>query len=184
MTRLLTKEEIENMLSFIKPQPTVPIDTAMSVVNMNKNNLRSQLQNQKIYPAMIPKLLEQIKKSYYSSIIQPGESVGVICAQSIGEKQTQTTLNSLDWEDRIMYTKDSHTVVQPIGQMIDDMLTKHPPKIQHIPENRTEYLEIQEGKYAIPATDANGILYGMVTDSSTHWDLRSKLVILYPPLQL
>ncbi len=40
MTRLLTKEEIENMLSFIKPQPTVPIDTAMSVVNMNKNKLR------------------------------------------------------------------------------------------------------------------------------------------------
>ena len=27
-------------------------------------------------------------------MIQAGESVGVICAQSIGEKQTQTTLNT------------------------------------------------------------------------------------------
>jgi len=158
MTRLLTKEEIENILSFIKPQPAVPLDTAMSVVNMNKSRLRKQLQNQKIYPVMIPMLHEQIEKSYRSSMIQAGESVGVICAQSIGEKQTQTTLNSLDWEDRIMYTRDSHAVIQPIGQMIDDMLTEHPTKIQHIPKNRTEYLEIQEGKYAIPATDANGIV--------------------------
>ena len=158
MTRLLTEEEIENMLSFIKPQPAVPLDTAMSVVNMNKDRLRRQLQEQKIYPAMISQLREQIEKSYRTSMIQAGESVGIICAQSIGEKQTQTTLNSLDWEDRIMYTKDSHTVVQPIGQMIDDMLTEHPTKIQHIPKNRTEYLEIQEGKYAIPATDANGIV--------------------------
>ena len=29
-----------------------------------------------------------------TSIIQAGESIGVICAQSIGEKQTQTTLNT------------------------------------------------------------------------------------------
>ena len=158
MTRLLTEEEIENILSFIKPQPAVPLDTAMSVVNMNKSRLRKQLQIQKIYPVMIPMLRDQIEKSYRSSMIQAGESVGVICAQSIGEKQTQTTLNSLDWEDRIMYTRDSHAVIQPIGQMIDDMLTEHPTKIQHIPKNRTEYLEIQEGKYAIPATDANGIV--------------------------
>ncbi len=43
MTRLLTKEEIEDILSFIKPQPAVPLDTAMSVVNMNKSKLRKQL---------------------------------------------------------------------------------------------------------------------------------------------
>ena len=53
MTRLLTEEEIENMLSFIKPQPAVPLDTAMSVVNINKARLRLQLQGQKVYPQMI-----------------------------------------------------------------------------------------------------------------------------------
>lgn len=94
MTRLLTKEEIEDILSFIKPQPAVPLDTAMSVVNMNKSKLRKQLQIPRIYPDMIPLLRAQIEKSYRSSMIQAGESVGVICAQSIGEKQTQTTLNT------------------------------------------------------------------------------------------
>lgn len=94
MTRLLTTDEIENILSFIKPQPAVPLDTAMSVVNMNKSRLRKQLETQRIYPAMIPMLRDQIEHSYRNSMIQAGESVGVICAQSIGEKQTQTTLNT------------------------------------------------------------------------------------------
>ena len=94
MTRLLTEEEIENILKFIQPQPDVPLDTAMSVVNRNKTRLRQQLKKQEIYPAMIHKLGKQIEKAYRNSLIQAGESVGVICAQSIGEKQTQTTLNT------------------------------------------------------------------------------------------
>ena len=94
MTRLLTDKEIEDILDFIKPQPAVPLDTAMSVVNMNKARLRGQLRGQKIYPEMLPQLRDGIEKAYRSSLIQAGESVGVICAQSIGEKQTQTTLNT------------------------------------------------------------------------------------------
>jgi hypothetical protein len=43
---------------------------------------------------MIPQLKNMIEKQYNDSIVQPGESVGVISAQSIGEKQTQTTLNT------------------------------------------------------------------------------------------
>ena len=40
------------------------------------------------------KLLEQIKLKYKQSIIQPGEMVGLIAAQSIGEPTTQMTLNT------------------------------------------------------------------------------------------
>ena len=39
-------------------------------------------------------LLEQIKLKYKQSIIQPGEMVGLIAAQSIGEPTTQMTLNT------------------------------------------------------------------------------------------
>lgn len=158
MTRKLTRTEIDEILDFIVPRPGIPLDTARAIVDDLKAKLTNQLVGQMVYPEIIPALKKEIIRQYHDAMIQPGESVGVSCAQSIGEKQTQTTLNSLDWEDRIMYTKDSHTVVQPIGQMIDDMITKHPTKIQNIPKNRTEYLEIQEGKYAIPATDANGIV--------------------------
>ena len=155
MTRLLTNTEIENMLNFIQPQKGIPHDTAMSVVNIQKERLRVQLKTQKVYPKIIPALKEQIEKVYYSSLIDPGESVGVICAQSIGEKQTQTTLNSVDWTEKLLYTQKDKTVVEPIGKMIDRLLTLDPNNITKIEENRTEYLPLPEG-YMIPSCDENG----------------------------
>ena len=94
MTCVLTKKDIENLLDFIVPQEGIPLDTAMSVVEANKERFRAQLVGQKVYPSIIPKLKEQLQKTFEDSLVQPGESVGVICAQSIGEKQTQTTLNT------------------------------------------------------------------------------------------
>jgi hypothetical protein len=92
--RCLTEYEIESILSFITPQKCIPTETSESVVTTNKNRLRHQLIGQLIYPEMIPQLKNMIEKQYNDSIVQPGESVGVISAQSIGEKQTQTTLNT------------------------------------------------------------------------------------------
>ena len=155
MTRQLTDDEIENMLLFIKPQQGIPKDSAMSVVNIQKDKLRVQLRTQKVYPAIIPALKDEIEKNYYKSLIEPGDSVGVICAQSIGEKQTQTTLNSVDWTEKLLYTKNSKTVVEPIGKMIDRLLSLNTESITKIEENRTEYLPLPEG-YMIPSCDENG----------------------------
>ena len=94
MKRYLTINEIENILSFIQPQAGIPIETATSVVELNKKLLRDQLKSQQIYPAMLDSLKSMIEKQYMDAKVQPGESVGVIGAQSIGEKQTQTTLNT------------------------------------------------------------------------------------------
>ena len=94
MTRLLTPTEIDDILDFIQPTSDIPEETAMSVVIATKNKLREQLIKQQVYPSIIPKIKENIIKSFNESLIQAGESVGVICAQSIGEKQTQTTLNT------------------------------------------------------------------------------------------
>ena len=120
--RSLTEYEIESLLGFIKPQKGIPIDSAMSIVALNKKGLREQLINVQIYPEMIPTLGKMIEKQYLESKIQSGESVGVIGAQSIGEKQTQTTLNSVDWTDKVLYMFNGNVKVEPIGQMIDDLL--------------------------------------------------------------
>ena len=92
--RKLTISEIEEILDFIKPQIGIPLETSMTSINQNKKLIRKQLQNELIYPKLIPSLKTMIYKQYVSSQIQPGESVGIISAQSIGEKQTQTTLDS------------------------------------------------------------------------------------------
>ena len=155
MTRLLTSKEIDNILDFIQPQEGIPCDTARSVVENTKKKFKKMLVGQMVYPKIIPELKSLLEQNYRSSLIQAGETVGVICAQSIGEKNTQMTLNSIDWQDKILYTKDNMSIVEPIGQMIDSLLEKNKDKITHIEENRTEYLDIPDG-YQIPSTDENG----------------------------
>ena len=93
-SRTLTSDEIEEILDFIKPQLGIPLVSAMSVVKSNKDRFRRQLVGQAIYPEIIPELKQSIERMYYTSLIQPGEAVGIICAQSIGEKNTQTALNT------------------------------------------------------------------------------------------
>jgi DNA-directed RNA polymerase beta' subunit len=155
MTRKLSETEIENMLDFIQPQEGIPLDTAMSVVQASKERLRQQLRTQHVYPEIIPVLKAELVKNYKDSLVQPGESVGVICAQSIGEKQTQTTLNSVDWVEMLLYSKNGFAVVEPIGQMIDRILEQDSKNITYIEENRTEYLPLLDG-YMIPSTDEDG----------------------------
>ena len=156
MTRLLTETEINDILDFIKVSPYIPAETSISVNNNIKNKLRAQLVTQKVYPSIIPKLKTMIQNAYDSTLIQAGESVGVICAQSIGEKQTQSTLNSLDWKEKILYIENNNTIVQPIGEMIDNILEKNKDNITYIEENRTEYLKLNDG-FMIPSSDKNGM---------------------------
>lgn len=153
--RYLKHQEIENILDFIQPNQHIPKDTANSIVESHKNKLRNQLRKQQVNPLIIPELKQQIMNNYYNSLIEPGESVGIVCAQSIGQKNTQCTLNSVDWSEQILYTKNNMTKIEPIGQMIDKMLEENIDLVEYIKENRTEYLNIPEG-YKIPSCDANG----------------------------
>ena len=115
--RLLTKYEIESIVSIIKPQLGIPIETAASVCNANQQLLKDQLKNQLIYPDMIPILQQSVSKQYFSSLIQTGTSVGVISAQSIGEKQTQT---SVVYDEKIMIKRDNKIIITTIGEYIDN----------------------------------------------------------------
>jgi DNA-directed RNA polymerase subunit A" len=50
------------------------------------------LERVQIYPEGIPRLQETLRRKY--RLVEPAKSVGIICGQSIGEMQTQTTLNT------------------------------------------------------------------------------------------
>ena len=174
--RLLTEYEIQNILSIIKPQHGIPIDTAISVSKANQQSLKEQLIGQLIYPEMIQKLQQSIEEQYFSSLIQPGESVGVIGAQSIGEKQTQTTLNSIDYTDKILYIVNDEAFVEPIGQMIDNLLYKNKEYIQSYQKNKTEYLALTNGNYFIPSGDKYGFNHWLKIEAVTRHLPEGKLV--------
>ena len=95
MTKIiLSNSQMEDLLDFIKPNKNLPEITANSIVEINKNKLKQQLKNLKIHPNAIQELKEIIKRNYFSSQIQPGESVGVLTSVCIGERNTQSTLNT------------------------------------------------------------------------------------------
>ena len=83
--RKLTEDEIESLLDFIKPNKFIPPESADSIVMNSKKRLRKQLIDQLVYPEVIPELKTMIEKDYRESIIDPGTSVGILCAQSIGK---------------------------------------------------------------------------------------------------
>ena len=95
INRKLTNIEKNNILSVIIANNSIPTETKTSVENIIKSNLLKQLDN--IYITnknIIHKLKDNIEYYYNTSQIQPGESVGIITGESIGERQTQMTLNT------------------------------------------------------------------------------------------
>lgn len=157
MKRKLTDKEITYVLDFIKKNEYIPAKIAKQTCENNKNKLAKQLSNIEIYPELIDDLKEEIINVYKKSLIHAGESVGVLCAQSIGEKQTQGMLNSIDWSEEILFTRNNNVCIEPIGNFIDNLIKLNIEKVQYIEENRTEYLPLCED-YKIPATDENGMV--------------------------
>ena len=94
MLRKLTKKEIDYILDFVVPNKNLPKDIANTVCLTIKERFENQLVEVKINPKSIERLKEEIIKQHFSTLVQPGESVGILCAQSCGEKQTQMTLNT------------------------------------------------------------------------------------------
>lgn len=119
--RELTSKEIENILDFIKPNRSIPKEAALAIVSNMKNRFRSQLVGQKIYPELIPQLKNLLEKNYKESLIQPGESVGIIAAQSIGEKNTQS---SVSFNEFILIKQGDDIKKIKIGEFIDDYIDK------------------------------------------------------------
>jgi DNA-directed RNA polymerase II subunit RPB1 len=92
--RFLTEEEIQNILSVIPLNRGIPKDIAQGIKNNIISKMRKSLEKIEVYPELIPDLQKEIIRQYYKTQIQAGDSVGIVTAQSIGERQTQSTLNT------------------------------------------------------------------------------------------
>lgn len=93
-TRKLTSLEIEDILNVIPLNKGIPEEVGICIQSNQKTGIRLQLEKVNVYPEVIPSLKQEIERQFYKTKIQSGEAVGIITAQSIGERQTQSTLNS------------------------------------------------------------------------------------------
>ncbi|MFX1475082.1 MAG: DNA-directed RNA polymerase subunit A'' [Promethearchaeota archaeon] len=60
-------------------------------------DLREQLQSRKISKKQLTQIIKEVVKAYQESLVQPGEAVGAVAAQSIGEPGTQMTLKTFHY---------------------------------------------------------------------------------------
>lgn len=124
--RLLTCEEKTWIVDFIRPSVHIPIECAERIRVNIVNRLMKQLDTQYVYPSIIPDLKKEIERQYHDTCIQAGEMVGVICAQSLGEKQTQGTLNSFHHSGI-----SSKTVTSGVPRFREMLDTAKTPKISN-----------------------------------------------------
>ncbi len=106
-----------------------------------------KLQRQGFTKAALDALVEQVVLRHWKSWVEPGQPVGVIAAQSIGEPATQLTLNSVDWDQRIVIAKNGRILTTEIGRFIDDIFESvktEEGKVQYL-ENDQIYIPLNDG---------------------------------------
>lgn len=152
--RRLSKDEIEYVIDFVVPKKGLPLKTAESICEINRKKLISQLQKIEICPCAIDEFKEEIKKNWFKCQITPGESVGITTAQSIGERQTQQTLNSVSFEEKILLSNENGGYVEEIGKFIDERINNN-KDVQYF-ENDQQYLDISKEGWKIPSVNEYG----------------------------
>ena len=99
--------------------------------------LVQELQGVSLKPSMFDTFVEKIVDEFYISHVSAGEMVGITCAQSIGERQTQM---SVVYHEIIHIREISaatgtliRTFVGPIGEFIDTWMKTLAPLVQKDP---------------------------------------------------
>lgn len=139
--RSLTTDEIKDILSHITPNPRIPVEVAEQIMSKTRKQFETQLEKIKIYPNLISQLKEKIIHSYTSTLVQPGECVGIIMAQSIGEKQTQANLNNFHRAG----SSDKQPVVSKFSELLNATnKPKSPSYFVYFKEGNTTVPELRE----------------------------------------
>lgn len=84
---------INFLLDFLPKKKKIPEKIENKNYENNFNDLHSKLIGKTIYKSVVNDLKKELMIKFYSTRIQAGEPVGIISAQTLGERLTQTKLN-------------------------------------------------------------------------------------------
>jgi DNA-directed RNA polymerase II subunit RPB1 len=101
-------------------------------------------------------LAEMMVLMYKRAIVAPGEMVGMIAAQSIGEPTTQLTLNSVAYDSELLLRVNNAIQVVKIGEYIDNYIPKAAKSEDHPNNTKLLYVNDDEEVY-VPSVDEDGI---------------------------
>lgn len=167
--RKLTPSEINYITSHLPIPPSA--DNASGALSRDNiiEWMTETLKDVELCPSAINELIAEIVNQHNKSLVIPGTPIGITAAEAVGASATQMTLNSVaPWERLIVQDPNGTPYLLKIGQWIDALLNCYPSKIQHIPENRTEYLELPY-PVTIASPDENGkVTWEKITAVTRH----------------
>jgi DNA-directed RNA polymerase II subunit RPB1 len=104
------------------------------------------------FDAMCDEALERFQES----TVAPGEMIGTIGAQSVGEPCTQLVLNSVDWHEQIVVRMATgERKIVKIGQWIDDQVEAGKKRVQNM-EHEQVYLDTNAEEMSIMSIGEDG----------------------------
>jgi len=116
----------------------------------------------KFNKAVFKYIIDTIREKYLGSLVQPGEMVGVIGAQSMGEPLTQMSVPA---DTKIMIQYQGRVKKMCIGEFIDDQIKNNHGKISRD----------QTGKHVIMEIDDKVKILSVSADEKTSWKAISKV---------
>jgi DNA-directed RNA polymerase II subunit RPB1 len=131
-------------------------------------NPKDLLVNKRFHRAALTLVLETVVLKYKQAVVHPGEMVGVIAGQSIGEPTTQLTLNSVTYETEIL-VRDSagHIKKVQIGDFTEKGI-KTSQKLEYMEDKDTTYAELVDF-YEVPsATEAGETVWRRIEAVTRH----------------
>ena len=131
----------------------LPEKVAEEVERIAKEKKLSEKEKQTLY--------ERAAQNYIAVQVDPGEAVGIISAQSIGEPGTQM---SLAYDEKVVVKQDGEIKVVNIGELIDAEMQEH----EYVNENGHEILDLQEELYVPSLTKEEQIEWKRVSALSRH----------------
>lgn len=130
LPRLLTEKELDDIVSIIPLAPSTVKEIAVDNQRQIRNVIRRQLSKHRMVAnkETINKLKDIIIKQFYNSSSQPGDSVGVIGAMSIGQPITQANLNTF-------HTSGAKNSSDEGVKFVEKLLNLSATKADDIPRN-------------------------------------------------
>jgi hypothetical protein len=115
------------------------------------------IRNFKVTQEFLEDVLESLEDTMNHKRIAPGELVGTIAAQSIGEPSTQMTLNSFTFDTPIIVreqaTKKVH--IWSIGEFVKEC-ERTSIKKEYYSETDTTWAEIEDTQYEVQSVNEDG----------------------------
>ena len=116
----------------------------------------------------LTQLLDTIVKMYKAAIVNPGEMVGIVAAQSIGEPTTQLTLNSVTYDTEIIVRNRAGIIKKvKIGEFTEANILISKKK-EYYSDKDTMYAELNDFCEIPSATEEGEITWNTIEAVTRH----------------